>query len=191
MESWQIELLKIGATAIVAFLLGLGSHWLRQRRREKERDAQFEEYLKKREIEKAPEQEKLQETEKLTTLFIEHRRHKISPEAFGEFRERILSQASQDELEARSLEEISEVEEELYEKAWYDRHKMLESAVESGRSEVDPEIWEKALKAAKEVEKKYGKNQLGPYSDFEWGMLLGKLSSLRWVLGDEWDNCDT
>lgn len=29
------------------------------------------------------------------------------------------------------------------------------------------------------------------YSDFEWGMINGKLSTLRWLLGDEWDFLDT
>ena len=33
--------------------------------------------------------------------------------------------------------------------------------------------------------------QLGPYSDFGLGMLNGKLSALRWVLGSEWDFLDT
>ena len=28
-------------------------------------------------------------------------------------------------------------------------------------------------------------------SNFEWGMWNGKLSTLRWVLGSEWDFLDT
>ena len=42
------------------------------------------------------------------------------------------------------------------------------------------------------VEAKYtGAGMLGPYTDFELGMLNGKLSALRWVLGSEWDFLDT
>jgi hypothetical protein len=43
------------------------------------------------------------------------------------------------------------------------------------------------------LEKKYGKKKLRNYyyNTFEWGMLNGKLSALRWVLGDEWDLLDT
>jgi len=32
---------------------------------------------------------------------------------------------------------------------------------------------------------------LGPWTDFEWGMINGKLSAIRWVFGDEWDMLDT
>jgi len=42
-----------------------------------------------------------------------------------------------------------------------------------------------------EVRKRYGDDQVGPWDDFEWGMVHGKLSTLRWVLGDEWDFLDT
>jgi hypothetical protein len=56
---------------------------------------------------------------------------------------------------------------------------------------VVDEIWTGALKSARKVEKKYGKEKLGPYTKFEWGMINGKLSALRWVLGEDWDMLDT
>jgi hypothetical protein len=48
-----------------------------------------------------------------------------------------------------------------------------------------------ALQAARRAERKLGKGNYGPWSDFEWGMINGKLSALRWALGDEWDMLDT
>jgi hypothetical protein len=48
-----------------------------------------------------------------------------------------------------------------------------------------------ARKTAKQIEQRYGQQNLGPWDDFEWGMLNGKLSALRWVLGDDWDMLDT
>ena len=56
---------------------------------------------------------------------------------------------------------------------------------------MDAEIWKGAIKAAKRVENKYGTKNLGPYSDFDWGMINGKLSAIRWILGEEWDMLDT
>ena len=61
----------------------------------------------------------------------------------------------------------------------------------TGKEKTHPEIMKAARKAAKAVEKKYGRKNLGPHNDFEWGMINGKLSTLRWVLGDEWDMLDT
>jgi hypothetical protein len=52
-------------------------------------------------------------------------------------------------------------------------------------------VWQRALAAAKRTEEEVGLENLGPWTDFEWGMLNGKLSALRWVMGSEWDFLDT
>jgi len=41
------------------------------------------------------------------------------------------------------------------------------------------------------MERKYGRDALGPYPTFDWGMMNGKLSALRWALGEDWDMLDT
>lgn len=176
METWQVEVLKTGAIAAISFFGGLGSFWL---------------YLHKRKIERIPEKEKLQEAEKLTTLLIQHRKHKISTIELNEFKEELLSLSPREEIEHRRYEKILEAEEEFLDKIWYNRHKILEDKVNSGKVKVDHKIWQGALNSAKRVEEKYGMKKLGPWNDFEWGMLNGKLSALRWILGDEWDALDT
>lgn len=95
------------------------------------------------------------------------------------------------EIAPRSMEEVADVAEEFVEKIWFDRHLSLRYRVEQGIETVTPQIWAGALKSAERVIRKYGEENLGPYSDFEWGMLNGKLSALRWVLGEEWDMLDT
>lgn len=49
------------------------------------------------------------------------------------------------------------------------------------------------LKGKREAEKRFGKKSLmkNVSSDWEWGFVSGKLSAIRWVLGDEWDMLDT
>lgn len=78
----------------------------------------------------------------------------------------------------------------LVDKIWYNRHQWLKQRVANGE-EISPKIWEDALKAAKNIEKKYWKENLWNMDDFEWGMLNGKLSALRWLIGEEWDFLDT
>jgi hypothetical protein len=107
----------------------------------------------------------------------------------------------------RSETDISEAIDELIDKVWYDRHMVSRHKIERGIEKVVPtlpdvpwqkrrnliqqDIWEGALKSAAKVERRLGKENLGPWSKFEWGMINGKLSALRWVLGDEWDMLDT
>ena len=103
--------------------------------------------------------------------------------------------------EPRSLAEISAAIDHLTDKVWYDRHQLLKQHIEEGKialadhktfpgannatRSIQRDIWQGALKGAAMVEKKYGIKNLGPWSEFEWGMINGKLSALRWVLGDD------
>lgn len=96
-----------------------------------------------------------------------------------------------DEPRPRSELEVLDAIEELFDRIWYDRHQVFMLRVASGQSKTPPDIIATAKKAAKRVERKYGKKTLGPYDKFAWGMLNGKLSALRWVLGDDWDMLDT
>jgi hypothetical protein len=109
--------------------------------------------------------------------------------------------------EFRTLTELTEAENLLFRQVWYNRHMNLCHRVEQGDTKVVPEsdylrgpyrsdqilntVWEAALAAGERTRQEIGVENLGPWDDFEWGMLNGKLSALRWVLGDEWDMLDT
>jgi len=109
--------------------------------------------------------------------------------------------------EPRRLTEITNIIGELIDKVWYNRHQVRREMIEEGKIKlveketfpvkdhesrpIQRDFWEGALKSAAKVEKKFGLENLGPWDDFEWGMINGKLSALRWVLGDDWDMLDT
>jgi hypothetical protein len=93
----------------------------------------------------------------------------------------------------RNDKAILAAEEEFFDVIWYDRKLVLQQKVAEGEETIDPAIEAGMLKAVKVLEKKYGRKKLRSYyhDDFGWGMLNGKLSALRWVMGDEWDFLDT
>lgn len=110
--------------------------------------------------------------------------------------------------ESRALSELLEAEDKLTTQIWYGRKWGIIAAVESGKQKRVPrevwesgtpeerrgmivdEIWDGMIAAMKSAEEQYP-DEVGPWTDFEWGMLNGKLSAIRWVLGDEWDMLDT
>jgi len=95
--------------------------------------------------------------------------------------------------EPRRLDEIQDAEQEFFDRIWYQRSLAHEWKCEDGGDQVELEsLLRIAGPGRRRVEEKFdGAASLGPYDDFEWGMLNGKLSALRWVLGSEWDFLDT
>jgi hypothetical protein len=178
---------------------------------------------------------KIDEALKLTELIVAHKKHKITPEAYNDFREKLLGKPRSKaqtfdpvapgevgpnghrveytkegdkvewipEIDApggewpmilrRNDNSILKASKEFEDVIWYDRKLVLLENLREGSETVDSEIYEGMLKAMQQTEKRYGKKKLRNYyhNDFEWGMLNGKLSALRWVLGDEWDMLDT
>jgi hypothetical protein len=73
------------------------------------------------------------------------------------------------EPRGRTKETIQKEQQKLWEKVWWNRH-MACGEPEAGRNK------------ARTLEDKYGKEFLIPKSEIEWGICLGKMMALAWVL---------
>lgn len=95
--------------------------------------------------------------------------------------------------EPRRLEEIVEAEKKLFDRIWYHRSLQHELRLRKAGDQVGVEhVRSVASQGRKRIEETYTQpGELGPLTDYELGMLNGKLSALRWVLGSEWDFLDT
>jgi hypothetical protein len=115
------------------------------------------------------------------------------------------------EQEPRGLTEMLSAMDRLTTQVWHNRHMNLQWEIDRGKHKIVSrdeweaswrkkgyhgkhtveDIWEGAQKARRKAERKLGEGNYGPYSHFEWGMINGKLSALRWVFGEDWDMLDT
>jgi hypothetical protein len=75
MQDWQIDLLKMGVTAVIAGIGGWWGHWAKNRERQKEaalreqqRQAEYDEFKKKRRLVGAGEVEKLERADRYIDL---------------------------------------------------------------------------------------------------------------------------
>ena len=94
--------------------------------------------------------------------------------------------------EPRTLAEIIDAEQEFFDKFWYVR-----SIAYHDERELPDDIRAGMMANRERVEATYGRDELwkaiGPGHDGAWqyGYINGKLATLRWVLGSEWDFLDT
>lgn len=109
-------------------------------------------------------------------------------------------------LKKRTQKEIEHEIDFLVDFTWYNRcHLCVKQEIKDKILKIVPDKnydskihntigrshWNDCLEAAKKVRAKWGRKILFKGNDFDWGMLMGKLSALRWQQGWDWDFLDT
>lgn len=79
----------------------------------------------------------------------------------------------------------------MFDRLWYERSEAAASTERPGN--YTPEIWNTARAAARRIKEQHGLELLRKDTEtqFDWGMLSGKVSAIRWVLGEDWDFLDS
>jgi hypothetical protein len=91
---------------------------------------------------------------------------------------------------SRSLADVLDAEKQLGERLWYIR-KLAYLDDPAPDSRASPEGIVGMLRGMHEIEQTHDPATLTVANDYELGLLKGKLSAIRWVLGEEWEMLDT
>lgn len=90
----------------------------------------------------------------------------------------------------RNDKTIVEAYDEHWDKVWWNRHQHWAAKLACGEESLTPQnasVFDHAREAAQRIEAKYGRESL-LLTDYEYGVLCGRMSALAWVLGSDWDS---
>jgi hypothetical protein len=90
----------------------------------------------------------------------------------------------------RSERARKEAYNEFHDKVWWNRHQVTLDKIRTGEvvlTKGQQENLERGKQAARKIELKYGIDNL-EFDDFEFGLICGRMSALRWVGGAEWED---
>lgn len=90
----------------------------------------------------------------------------------------------------RRVADILAAEAELTDRLWYGRKPGHDQPLPE---DLSPELVKGMRTAQRQMEEQYGVEELmkDVETDWAWGLLSGKVSAIRWVLGYEWDMLDS
>ncbi|TMR39378.1 hypothetical protein ETD85_01645 [Nonomuraea zeae] len=113
----------------------------------------------------------------------------------GYFGDEFIEEADETESlhrDPRTLTEILEAENEFYNVISHERKIISAEREAAARGEsVPPDVAKRLAASTRALQERYGADNVGPWDDWGWGFVHGKLSALRWALGSDWDFLDT